>query len=324
MKQQVKRPYVKGTCSRLSEGEKPSKYFCSLEKHYYTEKTIRKLVKQNGQSITDQTEILEEIRNFYANLFKNRDSDLNEDNIELLNSLSGLFKLNEKESNELEGTLTIDEISQALKMMKNFKCPGIDGFPSEVFKVFWVKLKFFVLRSLNEGFLAEKFSISLRQCIISCLPKGDKPRYFLKNWRPVSLLSVVYIIASSALGIKLQKVLHKLISSTQSGFMSNRFIGKGTRLIYDIMHYTQYNEIPGLLMIIDFQRAFDSVSWKFLYTILPLFGFKQDFCKWIKILTTNVKAAVLQSGILSDFFDIQRGCRQGDPILATYFYFVLK
>ena len=97
--------------------------------------------------------------------------------------------------------------------------------------------------------------------------------------------------------------------------MSNRFIGEGTRLIYD-MHYTQYNEIPGLLMLIDFQKAFDSVSWKFLYTILPLFGFKQDFCKWIKILNTNVKAAVLQCGILSDFFDIQRGCRQGDPISA--------
>ena len=303
----------------LSEGEKPSKYFCSLEKHYYTEKTIRKLVKQNGQSITYQREILEETRNFYANLFKNRDSDLNEDNTELLNSLSGLSKLNEKESNELEGTLTIDEISQALKKMKNFKCPGIDGFPSEFFKVFWVKLKFFVLRSLNKGFLAEKFSISLTQCIISCLPKGDKPRHFLKNWRPVSLLSVVYKIALSALAIRLQKVLHKLISSTQSGFMSNRFIGEGTRLIYDIMHYTQYNEIPGLLMLIDFQKAFDSVSWKFLYTILPLFGFKQDFCKWIKILNTNVKAAVLQSGILSDFFDIQRGCRQGDPISAYLF-----
>ena len=127
----------------LSEGEKPSKYFCSLEKHYYSEKTIRKLVKKNGQSITDQKEIKEKTRNDYANLFKNRDSDLNEDNIELLNSLSGLSKLSEKESNKLEGTLTIDEISQALKKMKNFKCSVTDGFVL-------VKLKFFLLRSLNE------------------------------------------------------------------------------------------------------------------------------------------------------------------------------
>ena len=101
-------------------------------------------------------------------------------------------------------------------------------------------------------------SISLRQCIISCLPKGDKPRQFLKNWRPILLLSVVYKIASSALAARLRTVLHNL--NLQSGFMSNRFIGENTRLIYDIIQYANSNQIPGLLMLIDFQKAFDSVS----------------------------------------------------------------
>ena len=75
----------------------------------------------------------------------------------------------------LEGTLTLEEISNALKDMKNQKCPGIDGFPAMCFKVFWGKLKFFVIRSLNEGFHSGEMSVSLRQCIITCVPKGDKP-----------------------------------------------------------------------------------------------------------------------------------------------------
>ena len=111
--------------------------------------------------------------------------------------------LSENDANSLEGYLTINEISKALKAMKNQKCPGIDGFPAEFFKVFWAKLKFFVLRSLNNGYNTGQLSISLRQCIISCLPKGDKPRQFLKNWRPILLLSVVYKIASSALAARL-------------------------------------------------------------------------------------------------------------------------
>ena len=144
-------------------------------------------------------------------------------------------------------------------------------------------------------------TVSLRQCIITCLPKGNKTRQFLKNWRPISLLSVVCKIASSALAARLRTVLQKIISKTQSGFMSNFFIGENTLLIYDIIHYANCNDIPGLLMLIDFQKAFDSVSWKFLYSVLSIFGLKDRFCKWIKVLNTNVIAAVLQCGTLSNF-----------------------
>ena len=162
-------------------------------------------------------------------------------------------------------------------------------------------------------------SSSLRQCVISCLPKGDKPRQFLKNWRPISLLSVVYKIASSALATRLRSILHKLISNSQSGFMQGRFIGENTRLIYDIMHYANKYDIDGLLVLIDFQKAFDSVSWSFMQNTLKFFGFKEQFCQWIKILDTNIKASVQQCGVLSETFNIERGCRQGDPISSFLF-----
>ena len=183
----------------------------------------------------------------------------------------------------------------------------------------FLKLKYFVLRSLNHAYISSQMSLTLRQCIISCLPKVDKPRQFLKNWRPISLLSVIYKIASAALAPRLRSPLENIISQNQSGFMSGRFIGKNTCLIYDILHYSQCEDIPGLLMLIDFQKAFDSVSWKFLNSTLKFFGFKQRLCKWIQVLNTNIKASVLQSGFLSEFIDIERGCRHGDPISSRMF-----
>ena len=103
-------------------------------------------------------------------------------------------------------------------------------------------------------------SVSMRTCIISCLPKGNKPREFLRNWRPISLLTVIYKIASTAIANRLKNVLDILITKTQSGFLKGRFIGENTRLVYDIMHYLEYNDLSGQLMLVDFQNVFDSVS----------------------------------------------------------------
>ena len=55
--------------------------------------------------------------------------------------------------------------------------------------------------------------------------------------------------------------------------MKNRFIGENTRLLYDVMQYTEEHKIPGLILLIDFEKAFDSVSWKFIDKSLHFFNF---------------------------------------------------
>lgn len=89
----------------------------------------------------------------------------------------------------------------------------------------------------------------------------DKPRQFLKNWRPITLLNVFYKLISGCLSRRLKPILDLIISDTQSGFMKGRYIGENTRFVYDIMAYTESEHIPGLLVLIDFEKAFDSISW---------------------------------------------------------------
>ena len=203
--------------------------------------------------------------------------------------------------------------------MKNNKSPGSDGFSAEFFKFFWSDLKSFIVRAINSIYQNKKLPASQRLGIITCLPKGDKPRQYLKNWRPITLLNVFYKIISGCISLRIKSVLPYLISDTQTGFLSGRYIGENTRLLYDIMNYTEIHNIPGQVMLIDFEKAFDSVAWSFIFKVLNFFGFHSYIIEWIDILHLDIKATVLQNGFMSDHINIYRGCRQGDPV-APYIF----
>ena len=79
----------------------------------------------------------------------------------------------------------------------------------------------------------------------------------------------MYKIASASIANRLKTVLDKLISNGQSGFISGRYIGENTRLVYDLMQLVDKNNIPGLLLLIDFEKAFDSLSWSFMQKYFP-------------------------------------------------------
>ena len=203
--------------------------------------------------------------------------------------------------------------------MKNNKSPGSDGFSAEFFKCFWKKLGHFIVRSINYSYMNGELSNTQKHGLITCLPKGDKPKQFLKNWRPLTLLNTVYKIASGTISNRLKKVLNKIISEDQTGFLSGRYLGENTRLIYDIMHYTEEKHIPGLLLLIDFEKAFDTISWEFIHKCLKIFNFGNSIIKWIKLFQQNIFSNINQCGVLSDKIHIKRGCRQGDPIASQIF-----
>lgn len=318
--EKLKGQLIRSRAQWLNEGEKPTKFFCSLANKNYVNKTIKKLNISNT-TITDQVQILKQVKQFYKNLFENKDDELNDFDPTQLNFTNDLRKLSDHDKNTLNTPITLDEISESLKKMKNNRSPGLDGYPAEFYKLFWVKLKHYVFKAINQVYKSKELSLTMKQCVITCIPKGDKPREYLKNWRPISLLNVTYKLASSTIASRLKKSLPTIISKTQTGFLPETYIGESTRLIYDIMHITEQHKIPGLLMLIDFEKAFDSISWNFLTKTLQFFNFGDYIINWVNILNTDIKSTIVQSGFLSEFFPINRGCRQGDPI-ASYEFLV--
>ena len=246
----------------------PNAYLNTIEKRNFTIKNITKIINDEDKNISDQKLILHEVTDFYQKLYNSRDDILDDVSIATVLDETSVPKLSHNEKMILESPITTSEVLDSLKKLKNGKAPGTSGFQADFFKFFWSDMGHFIVRSFKCSILKGELSTSQKLGIITILPKGNKPRDFLKNWRPISLLNTTYKIFSGIIASRLKKVLNTLIHENQKGFLAGRFIGENTRLMYDIIHQTEILNKPGMILLLDFEKAFDSVSWKFIHKVL--------------------------------------------------------
>ena len=93
------------------------------------------------------------------------------------------------------------------------------------------------------------------------------------------------------------------------GFLKNRTTGENIRLIDSTIKYASTKQIPGLLLFIDFEKAFDSIEWPFIERTLKHFNFGASLVTWFKLFYTNISSCIQNNGWSSEFFSLSRGLR---------------
>ena len=301
-----------------NEGEKNTKYFLTLEKRHFNEKTIKHLQISDDSIIYKDSDILKEAKCFYQKLYSSSFPNL-EAPEDIFFPKGNALTLNVLEQEECEGLLTETECLESLKSMEPNKSPGTDGLPAEFYKRFWSDVNPYLINALNNSYEKGLLSVSQRRGLISLIPKKNKPTDQLKNWRPITLLNCDYKIATKSIASRIRKVLPKIINNDQTGFMKNRFIGENIRLIDSLINFTNKEQIPGLLLFIDFEKAFDSLEWSFIHKTLQYYNFGKSLMTWIKLFYTDISSSIQNNGWASEFFTLHRGVRQGCP-LSPYLF----
>ena len=300
------------------QGEKNTKYFYSLEKAKYNAKTCFKLIDTDGNEYSDNSQILEQQRRFYAELYQ-------EDKFVEFNLTN---KTNIKVPQEVKQTqdiqLTIKDLASAIKRMNNNKTPGQDGIPVDFYKVFWNTIKECFFQMVMETYRAESLHQTARQGILNLIPKPGKDSRHIKNLRPITLLNTDYKIIEKAVADKMIPALEHIIHKDQRGFMKDRRISVNIRKMLDIIHEAEKDDLEAIILSLDFVKCFDKCSFSILFGSLDFFGFGSIVKEWTKILYHNFSVKVQNNGNFSQQIPISKGVHQGGCCSSIYFLVIAE
>ena len=161
----------------------------------------------------------------------------------------------------LNREIRTDELSAALKKMKNNKTPGPDGIITEFYKCYWSVIKDDLMRVFQASYIDSELSYSQYLALIVLLyKKGIREK--INNWRPISLNNCDIKILSKTLAERLKIVLPEIIDVDQSGCIKGKKIGHNIRLVEDVL---ENMDDENLIILIDQQKAFDRVEWDWLF-----------------------------------------------------------
>ena len=257
------------------------------------------------------------MQEYYKKLYDEEGTSGLLDNKNIFNT-NDIPQITDSERDRLEQPLTEKELHTALKNLKNNKCPGSDGLSVEFYQTFWDEINGYLHKSL---FFAQEqgvLSTEQKRGIISLILKKDTDRLSLHHWRPITLLSVDYKILTKALALRLKRIIPDLIFTDQTGYIAGRYIGTNLRTIEDIISYTDTTGESGFLLALNFQKAFDSVSWSSIAEALKLYGFGDMYIRWAQTVYQDSETCVSNNGFTSMWFSPKRGTRQGCPLSFLY------
>lgn len=304
---------------RFEQGDKPGRYLANLAKKRRTSQIIGSILDEAGTCSSDSKIINDTFRNFYSKLYQSEQTNNARTLMEAFFSELDLPIISEDQKSKLNAPISVSELREAIKTLHSGKAPGSDGLGSEFYKEFQNILLEPMINMFNHSFECGILPPSLREARISLILKKGKCPENCTSYRPISLLNVDLKILSKVLARRLEGLLPIIVKEDQTGFIKGRNSYNNVRRLLNIIQLSEQQEINGLVVSLDAEKAFDRVEWSYLFFTLDRFGLGDDFVRWVKVLYMEPMAAVLTNGLRSTNFTIQRGSRQGCPLSPLLF-----
>ena len=144
----------------------------------------------------------------------------------------------------------------------------------------------------------------------------------IQQYRPICLLNVSFKIFTKVATVRLNSVADHVVKPTQTAFMQGRNILDGVVILHETVHEMHRNKLAGVIVKIDFEKAYDKVNWSFLQQTLRMKGFSEEWCALVRNFVSGGSVAVKVNDDVGHYFQTKKGLRQGDPLSPILFNIV--
>ena len=207
---------------------------------------------------------------------------------------------------------SVEEVKEAIWDCDSFKSQGLDGVNFGFIKDFWLDLKDDVMRFVSKFHRNGKLAKGINSTFIVLIPKVDNPQR-LNDFRPISLVGSMYKIIAKLLANRLRLVISSVVFETQSAFVKNRQILDDILIANEVVVKARKLKKEFLLFKVDFEKAYDSVDWGYLDSVMEGMCFPFLWRKCIRECVGTATTSVLVNGYPTDEFHLHRGLPQGIP-----------